>query len=105
MVNGYSPNSRGRISQDIKKAYDDAHSVAGKGRLRALAHLFLVRPAVWSVGRSGSSPVSHSLGDALGCQRGLCGWFFPAWRFHAAAVGCVEGVQEARGRPNCGIGG
>lgn len=22
---GYSPNSRGRISQDIKKAYDDAH--------------------------------------------------------------------------------
>jgi hypothetical protein len=25
MTNGYSPNSRGRISQDIKKAYDDAH--------------------------------------------------------------------------------
>ncbi|MET4097077.1 Lsr2 family protein [Arthrobacter sp. UYCu712] len=25
MANGYSPNSRGRISQDIKKAYDDAH--------------------------------------------------------------------------------
>jgi hypothetical protein len=24
-ANGYSPNSRGRISQDIKKAYDDAH--------------------------------------------------------------------------------
>jgi hypothetical protein len=25
MANGYSPNSRGRISQDIKNAYDDAH--------------------------------------------------------------------------------
>ena len=25
MANGYSPNSRGRISQDIKRAYDDAH--------------------------------------------------------------------------------
>jgi hypothetical protein len=26
MANGYSPSSRGRISQDIKNAYDDAHS-------------------------------------------------------------------------------
>ena len=26
MANGYSPSSRGRISQDIKQAYDDAHS-------------------------------------------------------------------------------
>lgn len=26
MANGYSPRSRGRISQDIKNAYDDAHS-------------------------------------------------------------------------------
>jgi hypothetical protein len=25
MASGYSPNSRGRISQDIKKAYDEAH--------------------------------------------------------------------------------
>jgi hypothetical protein len=25
MANGYSPNSRGRISQDIRKAYDEAH--------------------------------------------------------------------------------
>lgn len=25
IANGYSPNSRGRISGDIKKAYDDAH--------------------------------------------------------------------------------
>jgi hypothetical protein len=25
MANGYTPNSRGRISRDIKKAYDDAH--------------------------------------------------------------------------------
>ena len=24
-VNGYSPSARGRISQDIKKAYDEAH--------------------------------------------------------------------------------
>ncbi|WP_259678139.1 Lsr2 family protein [Arthrobacter oryzae] len=24
-ANGYSPSSRGRISEDIKKAYDDAH--------------------------------------------------------------------------------
>jgi hypothetical protein len=26
VANGYSPSSRGRISQDIKNAYDDAHS-------------------------------------------------------------------------------
>ena len=26
MANGYSPSSRGRIGQDIKQAYDDAHS-------------------------------------------------------------------------------
>jgi hypothetical protein len=25
-ANGYNPNSRGRISQDIKKAYEDAHA-------------------------------------------------------------------------------
>jgi hypothetical protein len=25
MANGYSPNSRGRITGDIRKAYDDAH--------------------------------------------------------------------------------
>ena len=25
-TNGYSPNSRGRIRQDIKRAYDDAHA-------------------------------------------------------------------------------
>jgi hypothetical protein len=25
MAKGHSPNSRGRISQDIRKAYDDAH--------------------------------------------------------------------------------
>jgi hypothetical protein len=25
-ANGYSPNFRGRISQNIKKAYDDAHA-------------------------------------------------------------------------------
>jgi hypothetical protein len=25
MAHGYSPSSRGRISQDIQKAYDDAH--------------------------------------------------------------------------------
>lgn len=26
LANGYSPSSRGRISQDIKQAYDNAHS-------------------------------------------------------------------------------